>query len=505
MYSEITLKVQNSATFVEGKLESAVYKEFKKTLGYKDPNAIWKSKGSYHWDGIVSTVCYNRHYCKCAIKKDGVHFPTGLFSKAVEFFKTNNIPLKFFDQRLATPKTHDFQLSSNFEMRDYQIEVRDSAVPANNIGGRGIVKMATGSGKTKTIAAIIAKAGVVPVLFYVTSLDLLNQAKEEIETTLCLNNAPIKVGSIGNSVCDIQDITVITVQTAVRALGEKYEKYDDEENEVEDKGLIDKYEIIRNLIQSAKFIAADEVQHWASKTCQIISDHSENARYKFGLSGTPFRDLGDDLLIDSCFGKVIADINSSFLIKRGFLVKPTIYFIKTSTNLDGSYQTVYRSGIVENNERNLMIAKMAQKLIESGRQILILVRMIEHGDMLESMIPNSFFIHGQHTGKQRHEWLDKMRRREAPITIATSIFDEGVDVRPLDGLILAGSGKSKTRALQRIGRVIRPFDDPVTGFTKKDAIVVDFFDNTRYLKDHSRARKKIYQTESEFEIKMIDG
>jgi superfamily II DNA or RNA helicase len=50
--------------------------------------------------------------------------------------------------------------------------------------------------------------------------------------------------------------------------------------------------------------------------------------------------------------------------------------------------------------------------------------------------------------------------------------------------------------LQRIGRVIRSNEG------KKNAIVVDFYDNCKYLRSHSEARLKIYKTEPAFKIKM---
>ena len=58
---------------------------------------------------------------------------------------------------------------------------------------------------------------------------------------------------------------------------------------------------------------------------------------------------------------------------------------------------------------------------------------------------------------------------DSPIThlIASKIFDQGVDIPNLDALVLAGSGKSSGRALQRIGRVIRNAPG------KKKAIVVE--------------------------------
>jgi superfamily II DNA or RNA helicase len=61
--------------------------------------------------------------------------------------------------------------------------------------------------------------------------------------------------------------------------------------------------------------------------------------------------------------------------------------------------------------------------------------------------------------------------------IASKIFDQGIDIPELDALILAGSGKSSARALQRIGRVIRSYP------SKKWANVIEFWDNTQAHKD----------------------
>ncbi|NJL70525.1 MAG: hypothetical protein HC888_02355 [Candidatus Competibacteraceae bacterium] len=61
------------------------------------------------------------------------------------------------------------------------------------------------------------------------------------------------------------------------------------------------------------------------------------------------------------------------------------------------------------------------------------------------------------------------------------------------------SHNSSTRALQRIGRVIRKYDGPLG--VKKNAIVVDFNDTCKYMSDHSKRRRKIYETEPLFDIK----
>ena len=507
---ELILRVDHNSTFVEGKMSSEIYDKFKRELGYLPENSFWmiknnSEKAGQHekwkkeWDGNISSVCWNKQFCHCHIKKSGLHFQTGLLSKAADFLRANNVPFKRIDARTKTPKTDSYSMSEEFEFRDYQQDVINKVVGTKITPGidRGIIKAATGSGKTSIAAGIVAQMGVSPTIMYVPSIDLLKQAKDELERFVRHNNLGIKVGMIGGGQKDIQDINVMTIQTAVRSLGGVWVKFDDEDNFKDDTDIEDIKEVVRDLIGRSRLMICDEVQHWAAETCQIISDASLSCQYRYGMSATPYRDQGDDILIEGCFGRTIADISASFLIKRGYLIKPTIYFNKIN-NMRGvrksSYPNIYKQAIIENSFRNQQIAEMATRFYNSGRKTLVLVKQIKHGNLLESIIPESIFIHGGTGKKKRAAHLDKMRKGEPQITIASVIFDEGIDVRPLDALILAGGGKSPTRALQRIGRILRPYEG------KKDALAVDFMDNCKYMQSHSKKRLSIYRTEEEFEI-----
>ncbi len=502
----IILKVDNNVTYIQGKLDSDIYKELKRELGYLPEGSFWmikknsesnKQKWKQEWDGYITTVCWNKKFCRCHIKKNGTHFQSGLLSKACQFFKNNDISYKIIDVRKKTEKTDKYSMSEEFEIRDYQIEVIDKIIKGKGID-RGMIKMATGSGKAPVACAIIAGIGVVPVIFYVPSISLLKQSKDEIEKFVRYKGIPVKVGMVGGGVKDIQDITVMTIQTAVRALGGVWVKFDDEDINKDDMDIEDIKDKIVNLIQDCRLMLSDEIQHWSSETCQIISDNSISCQYRYGMSATINRDLGDDILIDACFGRTIADVNASCLIKKGYLVKPHIYFCKIN-NMRGkiskkTYQTIYKEAIVYNDIRNQKIVDFANYFNETGRKTLVLVKQIAHGKLLEEMIPGSVFIYGNTPKKEREKHLEKMRNGWQGVTIATIIYDEGINCRPLDTLILGGSGKSSSRALQRIGRILRPYPG------KKDAIVVDFLDNCKYLLSHSRKREKIYKSEEEFVI-----
>jgi superfamily II DNA or RNA helicase len=509
----LVLVVTNSVIYIDGVITSEIYQGLKRVLRYRPEDYYFRvkqfeqkqrSKGrKWSWDGWVNLVCRDKRWCRCFLKKDGIHFATGLYSVAMKHFADNGIPVKVIDKRKKYDKNLFLKMSKECENREYQTGFVESCVDIE----RGVTKAATGSGKTFMGAKIIQQIGVAPFIFYVPSIDLLNQTKDEFEKFLRHKNGKkIKIGMIGDGRFDPKDITIMTVQTAVRACGGKYIKYDDEDKNIEDNTLDNKRRAILGLIMSAKGIFCDEIQHWACEMCQTIADYSVAARYRIGASATPFRDKNDDILITSCFGKDIvgANISASDLIKSGYLVKPNIYFVDIPGHNEGyTYQTIYKKYIVENKFRNEKITKVARSMMEAGNVVLILVRQITHGKMLESMLPDSVFLYSKHSGKKRKQHLDLMRTGAPSITITTSIFDEGINCKALNTLILAGSGKSPTRSLQRIGRTLRPFtyDD---GRKKEFSTVIDFMDNYKYLLSHSRARKKMYRTEPEFSIEDLD-
>lgn len=444
------LEVTNNTTFItEGRLSKEIYAEFKRALGYKSENEDWIKRSKIerardfekesvrkqmeNWDGYYSTVCYNKAKCKCFVRKSCTHFPTGLLSTARDFFAKWNIPYKLIPAFSRPSASVNLSLSDDFEFRDYQIDVRNKACER----GRGIIKVATGGGKTPLAASIITELGVVPFIFYVTSCDLLYQARDELQKFIRINGKPVEVGIVGGGEKDIKDITVMTVQTAVRALGAGYKKYDEEDKDKDDTYIDDIKEDIKELIQSAKGYFGDEVHHWAAATCQVISDASVSAFHRFGLSATPWRDMGDDILIDGCFGKIIADINASFLIERGYLIQPQIFFVQ-SNNSSGlryqSYPKIYQHAIRENTERNMAISKIATEMLDRGRLPLVLVKQIAHGKLLETIIPNSTFLHGSVSKKKRLEHLELMRSGNCGVTIATSLpYQESIYIKK-DGL-----------------------------------------------------------------------
>ena len=155
----LKLSVGNSSTVLSHKLQGETYEAFKQWLGYEPEDAMWRKQNNPHFKGYITTVCYDQGWCRCAVKKQGMHFPTGLISRACEFFKDNLIDFEVVDERpIWTPREVDYRLTDTvinennetvpFDLYDYQKEAVALAVQKQ----RGIIKIATGGGKTKTAA-----------------------------------------------------------------------------------------------------------------------------------------------------------------------------------------------------------------------------------------------------------------------------------------------------------------------------------------------------------------
>ena len=277
----------------------------------------------------------------------------------------------------------------------------------------------------------------------------------------------------------------------------------------------------------ANDILLSNCHHIPASTCSEVSRNAVNAYYRIGVSATPWRDGGDDLLIEACLSKRKPEnnITATKLTELGYLVPATIYFIPIKEMFKGkNYHEVYKNAIVENKERNRAIVKIAKKMHERDAAILILIQRIEHGEilleMLNKIIPiETFamtvndpkngkptmvrvksveFLSGKDDALRREAVLQAVREKKCRILIGSTIADEGMDAPALNVLILGTGGKSSTRAFQRIGRTLRLYP----GKTK--ATIFDFQDWTPMLRRHSRIREKLYRTEEAWEIKTFN-
>lgn len=436
------------------------------------------------WDGL-------KHLFRV---KGDFRFPTGLLPKVLRVLNNLGREYELEDLRTPSPPTLEFSVSGSV-LRDYQTEVVRTALREK----QGVLEMATGSGKTVVAAHIIAELRR-PTFFFVHTKDLLYQAKQFLTRIL-----DSEIGQAGDGLVDILPVTVGTIQTASRALGFSGRSNGNghpAEESGEEEVPPERLEAVAAATRDAEVVFFDECHHLPAETCFAIAMEADDAYFRYGLSATPYRSDRMDMMIEAAVGPRICKVDCSELISRRYLVRPYIRFYRIPAGPEqknDTYHRIYQREVVRNRVRNLRIAELVQEHADAERTVLVLVNQVSHGQILQKLLPAAILLTGRDPSELRVSVLDALRERRQRIVIATTLADEGLDIPALDVLILAGGGKSETKALQRIGRALRKTE------TKDSAIVCDFLDEAKFLSEHSLRRLEIYRTEELFEIQVEGG
>lgn len=453
--------------FVQGAEHSTAYK------GYYN-----KHGKSVNWDG------YKR------LLSPALRFSLGLLPRVERFLNNHNHPYIVLDNRPLIKRAPECDISAflaNMGKTPFPHQIE--ALEAAKAQERGIIRIATGGGKS-IVSAMITAYFNKPTIIYVIGKDLLYQFHDLFSKIF-----QTKIGIIGDGKCEVHKINIASIWSIGQAFGLKKQPDDDADEITIPK---EKYQDIRQAATQSAIHILDECHLAACDTIQGLFKILKPERL-YGLSASPWRDDGADLLVENYLGTRIIDISAKTLIDSGHLVKPLIKFISTPKMKGLSnkkYQTIYSSYIINNDDRNEMIAKAAIKLTEQNYQTLVLFHNISHGEIIYDLLKDKIsceLLSGADNSKTREATKKKLESREINCIIASKIFDIGVDLPSLSGLVVAGGGKSSVRALQRIGRVIRQYPG------KTNAAIIDFADQAPYLLDHAEIRKKIY--EQEFEVK----
>lgn len=423
-----------------------------------------------------------------------LQFPTGLLEKVKDFYQAANKTYEVVDKRpvksIGTEKIISHNLDRlNKKPYPYQLEILD-VIDKND---RGIIKVATGGGKSLIAALISAKLGKKTII-YVIGKDLLYQFHDFFSQVF-----DEKIGIIGDGKCEIHNINIASIWTVGQAIGmDKKTILLDSEDDEEEVGH-NKYTEILKMMKSTKVHIIDECHMSACETIQQIFKQS-TPEHLYGLSGSPWRDDGADLLIESILGKYIVNISASYLIERDYLAQPLIRFRVVPPyhyELEKSYPSIYKKYVVDNEVRNGLILEAARAMVEKGYQTLILFNSLRHGKILYDLFQqhlNCAILDGSNSKEEREQVKKDLEARKIDCVLASKIFDIGVDIPSLSGLVIACGGKSTVKALQRVGRVIRRYPG------KKFAVVVDLIDQAPYLENHSKTRYKIYKSEEGFDV-----
>ena len=481
-------------------LDALFISALKKELSYKDKSQViaraiamkrWKRiPKSLQWNGVVHLL------------KDDT-FPTGLLPRVVSFLNERYLPYEI--KQLYSPEyPHPIGYKNNITLWKHQEEAINEILKSKS----GMVKIGTGGGKALVAAFSIAQLGQLPAILVVHCISLLNQL-----FNTCKKFLDEPIGYIGNGTVDVQRVNVVSIATICSVLKLKYKK-DDEEKLTYTQEQIDS---LLDLLKQCKCVIVDELHHAASATYSTLLKNLPNATLRIGLSATPSRQDGADILLEAAFGALIYDKSALALIKEKILCKPKIHFVQYEDSLskkfppdkkltykkkEDGFATIYRECVVENQHFNRLVAQIALANADMQRPTLISVRQIKHGEAILNEMqqfdsPYSIvLLHGENKGKLGEtKTLQEFADKKIQILIST-LCDEGVDVPGIVAVVDAGGGRG-LKTLQLVGRAIRKSPG------KKFAYVYMFIRPYTFLYGHSNDQIEILQTEPEFDLELM--
>jgi superfamily II DNA or RNA helicase len=406
----------------------------------------------------------------------------------------------------------DKEDSGEIEFRSYQALATLTAIFS---GFRGVIRAATGSGKTLIIAGICGAMLPKKSLVMVHGRELVAQTYR----ALCEYLGPEQVGVISTDEYSPNLITVASIDSFGFYMGTLPRKKTGvpimDPKVFEQRGK----QFVSLLQDDTDMLVFDEVHHGSADTWQKVGQRCQ-AYYRIGLSGTPLKhDILSDMLMLGLIGPVIFDLNASWLQERGYLsqarlqIKYLDYTTPEARRLD--WNEARKKLLIENEHRLITIAQdISQAIQDSKTRLLVLTgNSIDIAEKLEEEVlalsrplkrklgrfPVKM-VTGKTQSKKTTRAFEDLRNGNIRCLITTKIADEGIDVPNINLLYLVGGGKAYVSTVQRIGRGLRVKDGD------EELLVVDYFTRgNKYLEKHDRKRLKTYEEEDFFkEIEKID-
>jgi superfamily II DNA or RNA helicase len=336
-----------------------------------------------------------------------------------------------------------------------------------NAGGRGIVVLPTGTGKTFLAVLAIHKAGR-PTLVITPTIDLLNQWYAEL---LIAFGGP--VGLIGGGHYDIQPLTVTTYDSAYIHLDRWGARF----------GLV----------------VFDECHHLPGPT-YLTAAVGSLAPYRLGLTATPERADGQEQLLEGVVGpqvyrREIKELAGDFLADY----RAERLYVELSAEEAEQYQAareVYRRFVEDRGismggphawqrfiqescrskegraafqayreQKRLSLAapaklRVLETLLERHRRDRVLIFTYDNATVYQ--IARRFLVPAithQTKVKERRLTLERFHAGEYQTVVTSRVLNEGVDVPAANvGIVLSGSGTVREH-VQRLGRLLRKYGD----------------------------------------------
>lgn len=270
------------------------------------------------------------------------------------------------------------------------------------------------------------------------------------------------------------------------------------------------YKLEKSYFSNYNVVIGDEAHQFKSKSLVSIMTKLDNAKYRFGFTGTLDGSQTHKLVLEGLFGPTYKLIKTDELIKKGYLSKLNIkvLILKHDPKKINDYEEEVQY-LIGNSKRNNFIKNLVLDL--TGNTLVLFSRVITHGqplyDLINKHVSESrkiFFIHGGVDTEER-ELVRKITEDESNAIIVASYgtFSTGINIRNLHNVVFASPSKSRIRNLQSIGRVLRKSKEKVSATLYDIADDITHNGKRNYTLNHLVERIKIYNEEN-FDYQIIN-
>lgn len=436
----------------------------KSTLTFANPDYL-KKEAMGKWTGNTQReiVLYER-------AGNRLYIPFGECQKVYRRFKNDITRL---DVRICPLRAREY--GSRINLYGYQQNAVEAVLRAKN----GILVAPCGSGKTQMGLETIARIGG-KTLWLTHTTDLLTQSMNRAKQ--CFGLPASEYGTITAGKVNVGNtLTFATVQTASNI---DLSQYRDEWD----------------------CIVVDECHKAVGSPTRMMMFYrvlsALSARYKIGLTATPYRADGLERCMFALLGDVIHEVPQSAV--AGNTVPVKVKFVNTGytpdvdaiTDGDGTLNYAKLiSDITENKDRNAVIVGEIQRAAQNGG-VLVLSDRLQHLDVMEkrlcAVLPYRTARLGIASTKaekeRRARILTDLNNGALNVVFATyKLAKEGLDVPNLRTVVFATPQKDKTTIIQSAGRVARKADG------KEFGTVIDFSDDFGMLYGYEKKRKGYYK------------
>jgi superfamily II DNA or RNA helicase len=338
----------------------------------------------------------------------------------------------------------------SYQLRPYQSDLLDRIDKAWFSGHRSLLcQLPTGGGKTILFSTVVHQANQkgLKCLVLAHREELIKQAADKLEI---ITNDPVGIIKAGYPTNYDRDIQVASIQSLTRRL-KHCPEFD--------------------------LIVVDEAHHSTSRTYRDILNRFPNARV-LGVTATPIRLDGKGFR--GIFDELICGVTVSELIESGSLSQYKYFATEVSMSVEGVGK---RQGDFKTEDvaRANPVAGLAGDVVKSyrdylqGKQAVIFCINVEHSIAIAEHFKAAGIIahhlDGNTPSSERADVMVQFRDRQIQVLTNCALFDEGLDIPSLDGVILARPTQSLSRFLQMVGRALRPCEG------KDRAIIIDLAGN----------------------------